>query len=85
MTDTDQDRDPVHSLIGCYLTELERQGRDAPLPLQTLASLPKPAREKATFTLRLLRACWNAGPDQTDRVHNELAGMRRQPHPGRSR
>ena len=29
--DADQDQDPVHSLISCYLAQLERQGRTAPL------------------------------------------------------
>lgn len=70
--DTDQDQDPVHSLISCYLAQLERQGRGAPLPQQALAELPEPVRTQAAFTLRLLQACWNAGPQQPDQTSGRL-------------
>jgi hypothetical protein len=79
MTDTDQDQDQVRSLIDRYLVELERQGRGAPLPLQALASLPEPARAEATFTLRLMRACWNAGPDQAGQGTSRSRWWQRRP------
>jgi hypothetical protein len=61
-----EEQDPASHLLTCYMAELERQGRAAPLPLNELASLPQATRAELTFTLRLLRACWGSGLDKLD-------------------
>ena len=61
-----EEQDPSSHLLTCYMAELERQGRAAPLPLHELASLPQATRAEVTFTLKLLRACWGVGLDKLD-------------------
>jgi hypothetical protein len=49
------------ALIGDYLETLQQQGRNAPLPQERLDQLPDSQRDRALFTLRMLRASWGAG------------------------
>jgi hypothetical protein len=55
------DEQELALLIDDYLDALQRQGRSAPLPLERLNQLHGEQRDRALFSLRMLRASWGAG------------------------